>query len=200
METKKTISFLKTAQHHYDKLLNKEIHYVYKKEGKYHELILKSGKANFAHFFGVKYIDPKTNREFNSASIYSALKKNKLSPEGIKKKADGTTDQKLEVVPSLDQILTCNLRILGNGTYLKLEYDAAIRTSKAIFCIALTQINDGCFAPKSLLNLKSSKSNTIGAGYPVHCVYEVLDDKEIFKYCEHQDFILYQETHTYFFR
>lgn len=42
--------------------------------------------------------------------------------------------------------------------------------------------------------------NTIGAGYPVHCVYEVLEDQEIFKYYEHQDFILYQETHTYSFR
>jgi len=200
MESKKTISFLKTAQQHYEKLLNKEVHYIYKKGGKYHELILKSGKSNFAHLFEIKYIDPKTNREFSPSSIYSALSKNKLTPDGIKKKPDGTTDQKLEVVPHLDQILTCNLRIVGNGTYLKLEYDAAIRTNKANFCMALAHINDGCFAPKSLLNLKSSKSNSIGAGFPVHCVYEILNDGEVFKYCEHQDFTLYLETHTYSFR
>lgn len=82
-----------------------------KKNNQYHRLTLKSGKSNFAHLFGMKYVDPKTKREFNSSSIYNSLKKSQLSPSGILKKADGTTDQKLNIAPYLNQLLTCNLRV-----------------------------------------------------------------------------------------
>lgn len=197
MDSKRTMALLEEAVHHYDKLLNKEIHYVYKKNNKYHKLILKSAQGNFAHLFGIKYIDPKTRREFSSSSIYSSLKKKKLSPAGIQKKADGTTDQKLEVVPYFDQIMTCNLRVTGSGTYLNLHYDAAIRTNRSLFCMTLFCTDSGHFVPKSLLNLQSGKSNTIGSGYPVHCVYEISGNGEIVKFCEHEDFSLFIATYGY---
>lgn len=174
MDKNQTMSLLYEGLMAYEKIVEKKIHYVYLKNGSYHELVLDAKRNYFMHLCGVKYKNPKTNKLFKAGEFYKQLKKRKLSPDGIQKKDDGSTDQKLNVIKNLNDLTTCNLRVVDeSGVFLNLSFDKAIRSRRQIFCLALQGISDKKFVPSSLLDLRSPKGQVIKAGYPIHCVYSI---------------------------
>ncbi|UOO43971.1 hypothetical protein I0292_26815 (plasmid) [Priestia megaterium] len=173
MENKKILEILQKGQAAYEKIQGKTLHYVYWKNGKHHELICTPHKKNFMHLTGYNYMDPRTKRKINGGEFYKILKKGKLSFEGLI--ADKFTEEKMNVLAYLDQVLTCKIRIIDEHTrFLKLDFDSGIRTSQAFFCLCLTYDNtkNPDFVPKSLINLKTSNL-AMKNGHPVHCIYSV---------------------------
>lgn len=172
MDDKRTIERLLQGLVAFEKVVDTEIYYVYIKEGAYYELIFKPQKSNFMHLCGIEYRNPKSKQLMKPSQFYSALKAGKVSPGGILKTT--FTDQKLQVISCLDDLTKCTVRIIDDRTvYLNLSFDKGIRSKKQIFCLALIRTHNDLYAPNSLLNLKSSKGNTIKNGYPVHCIYQV---------------------------
>lgn len=194
-----TMNALKKGIEAYSKIVNKEIHYVFLKNKKYYELVFKAHKNNFMHLCGVTYIDPKTKQEYTPARFYDALKKNKLSPKGIRKKDDGTTELKLAVIEQLKLLTTCNIRIIDSRTtYLQLSFDKGIRSNQAIFCLGLENTIKGDYVPSTLLNLKTMKRASIKTGLPVHCVYSIdFYSSDINYICKKEEFVEYEKRHMY---
>lgn len=202
MNDKKTLDALQDGLTAYEKIVDKELHYVYFKNNQYHELIFKPHKRNFLHLCGIDYYDPRTGKKLSANRFYDTLKDMKISPKGIVKK--GYADQKLQIIDQLKDLTTCNLRIIDQKTvYLKLVFHKAIRSRKQVFALALeTESNSHHYIPSSLLNLKTAdKGKSIKAGHPVHCIYSVESKtKNIQHLCKTPDFIEYEKTNTYFYK
>ncbi|PEF33675.1 PBECR4 domain-containing protein [Bacillus wiedmannii] len=202
MNDNKTLDSLQDGLAAYEKIVNKELHYVYYKNNQYYELVFKPHKRNFIHLCGIDYYDPKTGQKFNAIRFYDALKSKKISIKGIVKKS--YADQKLQIIDQLKDLTTCSLRIIDEkATYLNLVFYRAIRSRKKIFALALeNEARSGFYVPCSLLNLKNtSKGNSIKAGYPVHCIYSV-DSKtrNVQSLCKTPEFLQYEESHTYLYK
>lgn len=201
MDTKKTLETLTDGLAGYELIVDKEVHYVYLKKNRYHELVLKPHKRNFLHLTGIKYIDVKTGRKVSASKFYDVLKNKKVDPKGIKKTT--YTDQKLQVISHLKELVGCNLRIIDEqSTYLNLSFSHAIRTRRKVFCLTLENFNGDYFVPVSLLNIKNGpKGNTIKSGHPVDCIY-IVDKKEknIQILCRTKQFIDYEEKHGYTYK
>lgn len=172
MNDKRTIEKLQQGLTAFESVVNKEIHYVYFKEGLYHELVFKAKKANFMHLCGIEYQNPITKQMMRPSQFYAALKSNKVSSNGILKKS--FTDQKLQIISCLEDLTKCTVSIIDERTvYLNLSFEKAIRSRKQIFCLSLIRISDEIYVPNSLLNLRSAKGKSIHKGYPVSCIYSV---------------------------
>jgi hypothetical protein len=83
MNDKRTNEKLRQGLSAFEKVVNKEIHYVYIKDGSYHELVFILQKSNFMYLYGVEYQDSKSKQIIKPSQFYAALKANKVSPEGI---------------------------------------------------------------------------------------------------------------------
>jgi hypothetical protein len=199
MTNQKLLKALKDGQAEYEKIANKQLHYVFLKNGMYREIILKANKHNFMHLCGVSYRDPNTRKTMNSNQFYKALKKNKLKSEGIIVKLDGTTVLKLDVLDQIKDLLMCNLRVIDDkSNFLNLTFDSAIRSRRKVFCLCLERISAQTFVPSSLLNLKTDKGNTIKGGFAVHCIYSIEPmTNNIQHICKTEEFIEYEKTKTY---
>lgn len=199
MNDKKTLESLQNGQAAYEKVVNKELHYVYFKNNKYHELVFKPRKQNFLHLCGIEYYDPKKGNKYSPAQFYDFLKRNKISTKGIVKKESAV--QKLQIIDQLNDLITCNLRIIDElSTYLNLVFYRAIRSRRRVFALALAKGNNsGVYVPSSLLNLKGNpKGDTIKSGHPVHCIYSVdSKSKNIHILCKTAEFIEYEKTNKY---
>jgi hypothetical protein len=198
MDGKKVIELITKGFEAYEKVVGKEIHYVFLKQGRYHEIIFKASKKNFMHLCGVKYQDPKTKRFFKANEFYKAFKNKKLSPAGIIKKPDGTTEQKLQIIQYLKDLTTCNVRVIDEKTtFLNLSFDKGIRSKRMIFCLALEQIAD-TFTPTSLLNLKSAKGQVLKSGHAIHCIYSVdKTTRNVQILCKTSEFEQYESSYPY---
>lgn len=200
MDDKRTMEALQKGLAGYEKVVDKEIHYVYLKDRRYHELVFKPHKRNFMHLCGVEYF--KSEKKVTAYTFYEELKAKRVDIQGIRKKS--YTDQKLEILDQLKDLITCNLRILDKKTtYSHLTFTHGIRSRKKIFCLALeNEETSGHFIPSSLLNLRNnSKGNSIKPGHPVDCIYTV-DDKmqSIQILCQTAQFIEYEKTNTYIYK
>lgn len=172
MDDKRTIEKLRQGLIAFENVMNKEIHYVYFKEGRYQELVFKPQKSNFMHLCGVEYRNPRTKQMMRPSQFYAALKSNKISPEGILKKS--FTDQKLQIINCLEDLTKCTVSIIDERTvYLNLSFEKAIRSRKQIFCLSLIRTRGQVYVPNSLLNLRSDKGTNIPKGYPVCCIYSI---------------------------
>lgn len=172
MNDKRTIEKLQKGLTAFERVVNKEIHYVYSKERVYQALIFKPKKANFMHLCGVEYQNPITKQIMKPAQFYAALKSNKISPKGILKKS--FTDQKLQIINCLEDLTKCTISIIDERTvYLNLSFEKAIRSRKQIFCLSLIKAQNEFYVPNSLLNLRSDKGKHIHKGYPVCCIYSI---------------------------
>lgn len=170
MSDQEIIKKLQNGLTAFERVVNKEIHYVYFKDGFYQELIFKPKKANFMHLCGVEYQNPITKQLIKPTQFYEALKSNKISPEGILKKS--FTDQKLQIINCLEDLTKCTVSIIDERTvYLNLSFQKAIRSKKQIFCLSLVRAQNDFYVPNSLLNLRSTKGKNIHKGYPVCCIY-----------------------------
>lgn len=199
MNDNKTLISLHKGQAAYEKVINKQLYYVYFKNNRYYELIVKPKKENFLHLCGIQYFDPKNGERYSAKQFYDFLKKNKISIKGIIK--NEAADQKLQIIDQLIDLTTCNLRIIDEKhTYLNLLFFKAIRSRRKVFALALENKNfSDEYVPSSLLNLKSNpKGDTINSGYPVHCIYSMdSKTKHIHFFCRTAEFISYEKTNTY---
>lgn len=116
--------------------------------------------TNFMHLCGVHY-------KRGATLFFQDCLDRKLILADLLIKRDGTTFQKLQVVSSLDLLLTLAVSIVGKGQYARLRYDAAIRTRRKILALSLKE-TEGKYVPISLLNLQSKE---IGSGDQIWCIY-----------------------------
>jgi hypothetical protein len=79
MNDKRAIEMFVQGLTAYEKVVNKEIHYVYIKDGSYRELVFKSKKSKFMHLCGVEYQNPKSKQMMKPPQFYAAFKANKVS-------------------------------------------------------------------------------------------------------------------------
>lgn len=173
MNNNDIINTMTDALQKYGKIINKEIYYFYEKEGEKKWLKFKPMAKHFRHLCGVEYIDPKTKRNVSAKQFYSLVKRKQLSPEGISIKMDGTSIQKLEVIGLIDCLISKNIRILdGNIQFYNFSFHKGIRTSRAIFSLALEQDHDNDYLiPLSLLNLKKEQTDRLRKSYEVKCIF-----------------------------
>lgn len=167
-DKKAALVVMREAQKVYDTWLGNEIVYLYKdKNQRIQELFFSPMKANYLHLCGV--ICKKGSRNLSAGEFYKLLFRNRLHPSMISFKDDGTTQLKLKALKHLHMLCTCNVRVIDNRiTLLKVDCDAAIRSSKVVFVLGLLH-DKGHYKPKSLLDGRTLKS--IPTGCEVQCVY-----------------------------
>lgn len=199
MNDKKILISLKNGQKAYEKIVGQKIHYVYFKDNKYQEIIFIPKKQNFMHLCGIHYHDPKSGDKVSATKFYDLLRENKINIKGIVKKQPA--EQKLQVIHQLNDLTTCNLRIIDKQTiYLKLVFERAIRSRRQVFALTLTSKSDtDHYVPCSLLNLKTGqKGKHIDKGHAVHCIYSVdVHTKDIQILCRTDEFNRYDEANAY---
>lgn len=175
MQKSQMIECIKKGRDAYEQIVNKEIHYVYKKDNVYKEVILRAKKNGFMHLCGVDYLDPKTKQKVAPKHFYQLVKDNKISPDFLVEKADGTTILKLGVIGNLKDLLTSNIRVIdGHVTFFNSTFDVGLRTGRQIFALSLIEEKrySEFYVPMSLLNLKTaSKAALLKKSYEVHCIY-----------------------------
>ncbi|MEK5209658.1 PBECR4 domain-containing protein [Psychrobacillus sp. FSL H8-0510] len=158
----------------YKQFVNKEIHYVYKADGVYKEIVLKAKKQEFMHLCGVEYYDPKLKKKVSPNHFYSLVEDNKISAEHLIPKRDGTTVLKLRVIECLNEILTSSIRIVDKQvTFSKFGAAKTLRSSRQIFALALKPEGKRSdkHIPVSLLDLRTTKGDFLKPSYMVDCIY-----------------------------
>lgn len=176
---------LKEGLESYNTILNKEIHYIYKKNGQYRELVLKAKKNDFMHLCGIEsYLDPKTKKPVSASHFYELVKSNKISPSHLVTKTDGTTVLKLNVIEHLKELLNHKIRVIDDHViFYNFSFDKGLRTGREIFALALVESSQHVHSPYSLLNLKSPNTDTrsIRRTYPVHSIFirSIRGDEEV---------------------
>jgi hypothetical protein len=143
-------------------------------ESEHYEVEINFIASNFMHMCGMDY-------EYGASAFFQRAMKKKLDKNKLYIKKDESTWQKLQVLGSVDYILTKNTSISGRGNFLKLQYELAVRTKKRILAIPLVRNHD-TYRPLSLLNLHTKD---IPAGEPVKRIYSInLQSQEKFNYFE----------------
>lgn len=119
--------------------------YQHRKTKKLLEMNVQFEAGNFMHLCGVDYyqIDKQGSCKFRfkATQFYRALKNNKVSLRGIKPKDDGTTGQKLQVIPLLEMLISPGVRICDGGIFYNLQYEKAIRSGKMIVALTCKENN-----------------------------------------------------------
>lgn len=194
MDKAKKIECIRKGFSAYEEFVDKQVRYVYKKENNYKEIIFHAKKTDFMHLCGVKYKDPKSKKCVSAKHFYSLVKSNKISPDFLIEKPDGTTDLKLDVIRYINDVLSGNVRVIDEGiVFANSRFDGAIRTRKKVFALGMSQKSEQTFFPNSLLNLKSNKDNAFKNSYEVHKVYCMdKSGEELTVFFESNE---YQETH-----
>lgn len=179
------VDCLKEGQVSYETILNKEIHYIYKKNGQYRELVLKAKKNGFMHLCGIEsYLDPKTKRAVSPSHFYELVKSDNISPSHLVIKTDGTTTLKLNVIKYLNELLNHKIRVIDDQViFYDFSFDRGLRTGREIFALALVESGKYVYSPYSLLNLKAPNTNTrpLTTTYPVHSIFirTIRGDEEV---------------------
>lgn len=202
MEDKKVLSLLKRGQEEYEKIQGKELHYVYVNNRNYEELVIKPNKSNFMHLCGVKYIDPKTKKEYRPKQFYEFLQKGKIDVKGIVKDKKHT-EQKLQVLHHLRELSDNKIKVINRLVRLaNTEFHRGFRVNRKIFCIGLVledRSNLTNYVPLTLLNLQTDpKADSVPTGCHVHCVYWVEDkSRQINIICKTPEFETFESRHQY---
>jgi len=171
MVDKTVLESLQKGQELYEMLQGKTFHYVYWKSGKHHEMVFRPKTENFMHLTGYRYQDERKG-ELKGKEFYKRLKQGKMKLERIKPSGKGFERQKLDVLLSLNLLLTCDVRIIDETVVcVDLRCDGGIRTGKTIFCLGVKSVNHE-YVPMSLLDLRKDHKKVKG-GHSVHCIYEV---------------------------
>lgn len=129
--------------------------------------------SNYMHLCGLSYSK-------GAEKFFIDCLDNKVDLKSLKVKDDGTTMQKLQVLPFISELTSSYLKLTGSGRYLFLEFDYALRTRKQILAVTLKATSHKT-VPQSLLDLKSQQSFPIGEA--VRQIYSVhLSTKEVKEY------------------
>lgn len=125
------------------------------------ELELYFSQTNYMHLCGLYY--PEGADKF----FVDCLDK-KVNLKSLLIKKDGTTMQKLQVLPFIKELTSPYVCLTGSGKHLYLEFDYSLRTRKQILALTLKDTQSKII-PQSLLNLKSKE--VFSKGDPVTCIY-----------------------------
>lgn len=148
----------------YDELfLGNIVTYHYSKNGQSQCISVAFRKQNFKHLSGCCLKNKKSANSF-----YNMLKKNRIERTDIYYQSE-YAKAKLQILPSLDLLLTQDVQITeGNGS-INLQFDNMIKSNKQIIGLACI-IGNGLYSkPVSLLNMKldSPIKNAKLTKYPV---------------------------------
>ena len=186
MEERKIMAALQKGFEAFERIVNKEIHYLYLKGTEVREVVVKAKKEHFMHLCGLKYKDPKTKKPVTAKHFYELIKDDKINPKYLIVKADGTTGQKLQVIGELKSLLAADVRVLdGHVTLYNFSFEKGLRSKRQIFALAMIEEkrDSEIYVPQSLLHLKSDKSHALKTSYEVCCIFE--------KYRGQEDIIYY---------
>lgn len=181
MEERKIMAALQKGFEAFERIVNKEIHYLYLKGTEVREVVVKAKKEHFMHLCGMKYKEPKTKKPVTAKHFYELIKDDKINPKYLIVKADGTTGQKLQVIGELKSLLTADVRVLdGYVTFYNFSFEKGLRSKRQIFALAMIEEkrDSEIYVPQSLLHLKSDKSHALKTSYEVCCIFEKQRDKE----------------------
>lgn len=125
------------------------------------------------HLCGIFYLR-------GSKNFFIDAKHKKIDLSKVLIKKDGTTFQKLQVLNSLPNLISKNVRLTTRGKFLLLDCDYALRTSKQILALTLIDQNDRFnVVPQSILNLHRMKK--FDAGEPIIKIESKQFDSDISK-------------------
>ena len=149
-EAKKRV--LNCAKQYHQKLLNKKMLIIYRErqDNAIHYIEVAFYKRNYQHLTGLELVDKNGNVLRNqSVNFYRKCVENKLSTDEFQFKRDGTTQLKLEALPTLMDI-TKITKIAGdyNNARPYLFVDKLI--GGVNFCLGLSQ-DDNVYVPSSAL-------------------------------------------------
>lgn len=176
MITKQEFNTIIEAFTFYDQYLNShEYTYTYhnKNTNTHESFNILFRKDNFMHLCGIEYhhIDAlgRKKQKIPAKKLYSDLKKKRVSLEQLFAKKDGSTQQKLLVLPAMQLLIQEGVRVTESGTFFHVKFDKAIRTGKNI--IGLTCISSGSkYVPQSIINLtygSKSQSKSFSSSHKV---------------------------------
>ena len=150
------------AKQYEKNLLNKNFIIIYrdKLSNQIKDLEVFFGKENYQHLTGIELIDEDGNiREHVSKLFFEKCIKNTLSKEEFQMKKDGTTNLKLQALPTIMEIHKVT-KIAGDFDYSRPFLVADKVVGNINFCLGLKCINE-FFVPVSALmeNIKSITTN-----------------------------------------
>lgn len=125
------------------------------------EVELYFSQTNYMHLCGLYYSE-------GAEKFFIDCLDKKVNLKSLLIKKDGTTMQKLQVLPSIKELTSPYVWLTGSGKYLRLEFDYSLRTRKQILALTLKDTQSK-IVPQSLLNLKSKE--VFPKGEPVTCIY-----------------------------
>ena len=150
------------AKQYEKNLLNKNFIIIYrdKLSNQIKDLEVFFGKENYQHLTGIELIDEDGNiREHVSKLFFEKCIKNTLSKKEFQMKKDGTTNLKLQALPTIMEIHKVT-KIAGDFNYSRPFLVADKVVGNINFCLGLKCINE-FFVPVSALmeNIKSITTN-----------------------------------------
>lgn len=162
--------------------VNKRVTYVYKDKEKLKQFSIYMTASNFMHLCGVQY-------RHGAATFYNDIDNKTLRIKDVILKKDGTTKQKLQVLPLLNELIGEQVKVCLRGDYLHLAYDMAIRSNRSILAVTLKHAHVDKYVPTSLLNLRNGKYDTLNPSFLVICIV-----KECFSTGE-RAYLLFKESY-----
>lgn len=143
--------------------VNKRVIYVYKDKETIKQFSIYMTASNFMHLCGVQY-------RHGAATFYNDIDNKTLRIKDVILKKNGTTKQKLQVLPLLNELIGDQVKVCHRGAYLHLAYDMAIRSSRSILAVTLKHAHVDKYVPTSLLNLRNGKYDTLNPSFFVICI------------------------------
>lgn len=147
--------------------------YIYLKPGQGKKsLIVHFNPENFLHLTGCTVFV--NEQEIKGKRFYQSLEGSKINNSNVFY-TGRYTKPKLNVLPKLDTLLSPkHVRVIEKGNFLRLQFDAMVRTNKTIGA-ALAFINTGSYfeVPESLINLKVDNIQL-----PSYNVIDIIKDPE----------------------
>ncbi|MBA3925629.1 PBECR4 domain-containing protein [Listeria rustica] len=162
--------------------VNKRVIYVYKDKELIKHFSIYMTASNFMHLCGVQY-------RRGAATFYNDIDNKTLRIKDVILKKDGTTKQKLQVLPLLNELIGNQVKVCHRGAYVHLAYDMAIRSNRSILAVTLKHAHVDKYVPTSLLNLRNGKYDTLNPSFFVICII-----KECFSTGE-RTYLLFKESY-----
>ena len=152
--------------------VGKEIKYVYRdKQNKRRELFIGPKEQNFMHLCGIGCYgdglnDPldlgKKNLDGSKGAkqFYSACIEGRLAMGDIWFNDINSVEIKLAALENLDSLFKQGVCICNYGTYERLSFQNAVRTSEIILALTFIKSCEDFLIPNSAINLRSGKADT----------------------------------------
>lgn len=172
----------KNVQLFYDKFLNRTFTFVYKDGNKLDEITVFFGIKNFKHLTGMEIYIRSEKKKLDGKEFYEYIKKfEDFDIKTYRLQAKSYTEQKLKAMQELSYILDPKKILATKQRYA--TSDAGIRTRKLLMFLGLKYTDKHIFVPHTMIDPKDQKNGQLPKCFPVHCIYEIIDNKKITIQC-----------------